>query len=220
MSMFGRLFGKKKEEITAEEAINQLRDTEAILIKKQEYYEQKIDEEIATAKKHGQKNQRLALNALKRKKHHELELSRIDGTLSKLEAQRAALEDAGTNAEVLKVLADASKSLKKANLDLDIDKVNDLMDDIGEQMQDSKELNDAISRPIGDVADEDDLMDELRQLEEEAKQAPSLPSRQSDQEMDTLSDLPTVPSGPITRSKGKVQKQDTMAELEAWAAAN
>lgn len=40
------------------------------------------------------------------------------------------------------------------------------MDDIGEQMQDSQELNDAISRPIGDVVDESELLDELRELEE------------------------------------------------------
>ncbi|CAJ0577849.1 unnamed protein product, partial [Mesorhabditis spiculigera] len=199
MSMFGRLFGKKKEEITAEDAINQLKDTEAILVKKQEYYERKIEEEIAAAKKYGKTNQNMALNALRRKKHHELELSRIDGTLAKLEAQRGALEDAGTNAEVLNVLAESSKTLKKANMDLDIDKVNDLMDDIGEQMADSAEMNEAISRNAGgETVDEDELMDELRELEKSA--ATSKPRK--------------------VAVAVEVKKQDTMAELEAWAAAN
>ena len=38
-----------------------------------------------------------------------------------------------TNTEVLKAMHTASKSLKKAHQDLDVDKISDLMDDIQEQ---------------------------------------------------------------------------------------
>lgn len=55
---------------------------------------------MATAKKHGTKNKRLALHALKRKKQYEKQLGQIDGTLSTIEFQREALENASTNAEV------------------------------------------------------------------------------------------------------------------------
>lgn len=43
---------------SAQEAIHRLRETEEMLTKKQEYLEKKIEQEIATAKKHGTKNKR------------------------------------------------------------------------------------------------------------------------------------------------------------------
>ncbi len=54
--MFGR--GKKGEAPTPAQAINGLRETEEMLIKKQEYLEGKIEQEIQLAKKHGTKNKR------------------------------------------------------------------------------------------------------------------------------------------------------------------
>ncbi|KAJ1369641.1 hypothetical protein KIN20_031141 [Parelaphostrongylus tenuis] len=201
---------KRKHSISsAEEAINNLRDLETLLIKKQEHYEEKIATEVANAKKHGVKNKKLALAALRRKKHHEIELSRIDGVLMKIEAQRRALEDAGMNMEVLGVLDQTRNALRTANQKLDIDKVAELMDEIGEGLQLADEFSSAISRPIGDVIDEDELLGELEDLEKNA--IPAV-------------ELPDVPAGPITRaraSRDKFRRMDTeMEELEKWAAAN
>lgn len=50
--------GKKEKGPTPEEAIQKLKETEKILIKKQEFLEQKIQQELQTAKKHGTKNKR------------------------------------------------------------------------------------------------------------------------------------------------------------------
>lgn len=50
--------GKKEKGPTPEEAIQKLKETEKILIKKQEFLEQKIQQELQTAKKHGIKNKR------------------------------------------------------------------------------------------------------------------------------------------------------------------
>ena len=58
--MFGR--GKKGESPTPAQAINGLRETEEMLIKKQEYLEGKIEQEITLAKKHGTKNKRRELH--------------------------------------------------------------------------------------------------------------------------------------------------------------
>ena len=52
--------------------------------------------------------------ALKRKKRLEKQLAQIDGTLSTIEYQREALENANTNTEVLKTMGFASKALKSA----------------------------------------------------------------------------------------------------------
>ena len=59
-----------------------------------------------------------AIQALKRKKRYEKNLGQIDGTLSTIELQREALENASTNTEVLKAMHTASKSLKAAHNDL------------------------------------------------------------------------------------------------------
>lgn len=59
-----------------------------------------------------------ALQALKRKKRYEKQLQQIDGTLSTIEFQREALENASTNTEVLKVMGVAAKALKEAHNNL------------------------------------------------------------------------------------------------------
>ena len=90
MSFFGKLFGKAsdKDTVTTGEAIQKLRETEEMLMKKQvslltllleeililcmfflqEFLEKKIDQEVATARKNAKTNKRSALQALKRKK--------------------------------------------------------------------------------------------------------------------------------------------------------
>ena len=60
----------------------------------------------------------MALQALKRKKRYEQQLTQIDGTLTTLEYQKDTLENASSNAEVLRVMSDASKAFKAANKDL------------------------------------------------------------------------------------------------------
>lgn len=56
-----------------------------------------------------------ALQALKRKKRYEKQLAQIDGTLSTIEFQREALENANTNTEVLKNMGLAAKAMKAAH---------------------------------------------------------------------------------------------------------
>ena len=60
----------------------------------------------------------MALQALKRKKRYEAQLSQIDGTLTTLEYQREVLENASSNAEVLRVMGDASRAFKAVNSNL------------------------------------------------------------------------------------------------------
>lgn len=60
MSFFSNLFGGKKgaDAPTASEAIQKLRETEEMLVKKQDFLEKKITQELMTAKKNGTKNKR------------------------------------------------------------------------------------------------------------------------------------------------------------------
>lgn len=210
------LFGKKNKETTPTpaEAIQKLRSTEEMLLKKQEFLEGKVDAELKTAKKNGTKNKRVALQALKRKKKYEKQLLQVDGTLTTIEAQREALENAHTNAEVLKNMKFASGALKSAHKQMGVEDVDDLMADVHEEMERAREISDAISNPIGfgaDEIDEDELNAELEELEQE----------DFDEKMlDVDIELPQVPDAPLPADKKKVaakDEEDDMRELEAWA---
>jgi len=222
MSLLGKMFGGKKKDAAddPQTAIQRLRETEEMLNKKSEFLEKKITEELQTAKKHGTKNKRAAIQALKRKKRYEKNLGQIDGTLSTIELQREALENASTNTEVLKAMHTASKSLKAAHNDLDVDKIADLMDDIQEQQDIATEISDAISNPVGFGADvdEDELLAELDELEQEEL---DLNLIQIPTEVTGDVDLPSVPAASLPApgpSKAKVvEEDDDMAELAAWA---
>lgn len=142
MSFFSNMFGGKKEHaMTTGEAIQNLRETEDILNKKQEVLEKRIDQELEVAKKNGTKNKRgttttdrilfnsewctrisrwshsilAAIQALKRKKRYEKQLQQIDGTLSTIEMQRVALEEANTNTSVITTMKNAADALKNAH---------------------------------------------------------------------------------------------------------
>ncbi|KAM8868780.1 charged multivesicular body protein 4b-like [Synchiropus picturatus] len=220
MSFLAKLLGssgKSGKSPTPQEAIQKLRETEEMMIKKQEFLEKKIDEELALAKKHGTKNKRSALLALKRKKRYMKQLDQIDGTLSTIELQREMLENATSNTEVLKNMNYASKAIKAAHKDMDVDKVHDLLDEIAEQNEIAQEITDAISIPRGmaDDFDEDELLSELEELEQEEMDKKLL-------EVEGTEDvsLPSVPpsSLPTVPTKKKEEEDlDGMEELASWA---
>lgn len=60
MSFFKNLFGAKKQEAapSTSESIQKLRDTENMLLKKQEFLEQKVEQELELAKKNASANKR------------------------------------------------------------------------------------------------------------------------------------------------------------------
>lgn len=214
MSLLQRMFGSKnKENIpVTEDAIQKLKKTEEMLEKKQEHLEKKIDVENSTAKKHARTNKRLALQALKRRKRLEKQLNQIDGTLSTIEFQREALENAGTNTEVLKNMKYAADALKNVHRALDVDDVHDMMEDIHEQTEISKEISDAIWG-VGSNQDFDD--DEFR-AELEAIEQEGLDDELLGMERPTVG-LPDVPSSAPATKKKAVQDENELKELEAWA---
>lgn len=218
MSFLTKLFGGGKsgsKAPTPAEAIQRLREVEDMLNKKQEFLERKVQQELATAKKNGTKNKRVALQALKRKKRYEKQLAQIDGTLTTIEYQREALENANTNTEVLKIMGYAAKALKNAH-EMDVDQVHDLMDEVQEQQEIANEISDAISNPVGFDRDfdEDELSKELEELEQEELDEQLLNVHT------TTEDLPSVPIAEPSRPPAKKQVEeddDDMKELAAWA---
>ena len=216
MSFWSGLFGANKENkaTTTAEAIQKLKQTEELLEKKQAFLEKKIENELELAKINASKNKRVALATLKRKKRLEKQLTQLDGTLSTLEFQRDALENASTNTEVVKNMAFAAQALKAVHNKLDVDDVHDIMDDIQEQQQISEEINDALVAMGNNSTDidEDELNEELDELEREAvsehlSDVPEL--------VPTSAVLPEVP-GDDPAGKNRTETDDELRELETW----
>ncbi|XP_059508876.1 putative charged multivesicular body protein 4B-like protein CHMP4BP1 [Stegostoma tigrinum] len=161
-----------------------------------------------------------ALQALKRKKRYEKQLAQIDGTLSTIEFQREALENANTNTEVLKNMGFAAKAMKAAHENMDIDKVDELMQDITEQQELAQEISEAISKPVGfgEDFDEDELMAELEELEQEELDKSLLEIGGA--ENVPLPNVPStsLPATPVSAAKKKEEEDEDMRDLENWAA--
>ncbi|CAG5134103.1 unnamed protein product [Candidula unifasciata] len=214
MSMFKKIFaGGKEKPPTPQEGIQKLREVEEMLTKKSDFLEKKVEAELAIARKNGTKNKRVALQALKRKKRYEKQLEQIDNTLSTIEFQREALENASTSTQVITVMGQAAKALKGAHNNMDVDKVHDLMDDVAEQQDIAREISEAISNPVGfnNDVDEDELLAELNELEQEELDSQLL------QIPGAGVDLPSVPTAEPRAAKGQVIEDDDMRELEMWA---
>ena len=79
------VFGKKKKASTPEESIHKMKEARELLEKKQSHLEKLIDQEVLTAKKYAKSNKRLALNALKKKKKLENDLTRSDAILGNID---------------------------------------------------------------------------------------------------------------------------------------
>jgi hypothetical protein len=215
--IFGGKSGSKQSAPTPAEAIQKLREVEEMLHKKQEYLEKKQNEELDIIKKNGTKNKRVSLQALKRKKRIDKQLEQIDGTLTTIEYQREALENANTNTEVLKIMGHAAKALKQTHNNMDIDKVEDLMDEVREQQQIAEEISNVISNPIafGQDVDEDDLLKELEEMEQEELDKKLLDT-QPEHLPEVPSEIPVAAPRPATRQR-EAEESDELKELAAWA---
>ncbi|KAJ1336721.1 hypothetical protein BSLG_007040 [Batrachochytrium salamandrivorans] len=191
------LFGKAKAaQTTPKDAIVKLRESLEMLEKREKYLQTKIDAELKIAKTNAAKNKRVALMALKRKKTYEEQINKIMGSRMTLETQAMAIENASVNLETMQAMKAGADAMKQIHGKLNIDKVDDTMDDIREQMDLANEISDAISQPVGfgTEFDEDELNEELELMEQEALDA---------QLLDTGVDINTSPAVPTTAVPGK-----------------
>jgi len=209
------LFGKKKTAPPPKESIAQLRETLDMLEKRGQFLQKKCDQQTAEARKFMQaKNKRAALMCLKRKKTYEAQMEKIAGAQMTIEQQVMTLEGANVSLEAMKAMKMGASSMKAIHQDLNIDRVDDTMDEIREQMEIANEIENAIATPLGgDVMDEDELLSELEELEQE----------NLDEQLLQINTTPAqkLPGVPTSVPQSKVPKKaviDEDAELAALEA--
>jgi len=145
---------------------------------------------------------------MKRKKMYEQEIDKIQNVKMTLETQVINLESAAQNAETFKAMEAGSKTMKKIRQDVGIEKVDDMMDEIKEEMEMASEINNAIAMPVDSLmTDEDELLAELNELEAGDLEAELLAPPTAG-----LS-LPTVPTSQLPSLNKK--EEDDLKQLEA-----
>jgi len=222
--MFGALFGSKKPKQTAptsdlNTSIQQLRSAVELLEKREAHLEKKVQQCLMIAKeKSKRRDKKGALFELKKKKQLETQLQSLQGKKLNLETQIMTLEDAHLNTQTLKAMRTSANAMRATVKEADLDKADDLMEQINEAMDQVQEMNEAMSQPIGHAIDDAELEAELAELEElEADELinamPNTENRQQQKissKQQTTVDLPNVPNKKIVAK----QEDDELAQLE------
>jgi len=134
-----------------------------------------------------------------------------------LETQVMNLESAAQNAETFKAMNAGKNAMSNIRTETNIDKVDDLMDEIKEEMEMADEISNALAQPVDPLlTDEDDLLAELQELEAEdvEEQLLSKPATVPQEEV-VLPDVPSsqLPSIPNATKEEEEELKQLEAEL-------
>ena len=224
MSFFGNLFGGNKKASTIINAQKQeegnikiigiLRDQIELLEKRNGFIEKKKISLVNEAKqKLNGGDKKGALLILNQKKKVESEIEKNQGTQLLLENQLSALECATINKEVITSLMVGNKAIKQINKDLSPEKIDDLMDDIQEETDNYKAIQDAMTQPLQQIYDDDELLQELDEICEEDKEDKVIQNLLNVDGVDELKMLPDVPNTALPVVAQKSNPNDDI-ELE------
>lgn len=166
------LFGKSKEpaaqaqpQVSASDAIQKQRAALDTLEKRVVFLEKKITAQDNEAREKARnKDKRGALLALKKKKMLNSEIDTLNNSRVTLEKQIMNLEAAQTQNVAIEALKTGVQAQKDLNAKMNVDKVDQLMEDLQEQEDLQKEVQQVLGQG-NDMADDDELLDELAELE-------------------------------------------------------
>ncbi|CEP63589.1 ESCRT-III subunit protein SNF7 LALA0_S08e06040g [Lachancea lanzarotensis] len=214
--MWSYLFGTgatSKNKDAPKKAILDLREHITLLGKKEAHLQSQVTVQEQSARQQLAKNNKVgAKNALKRKKTYESQLVKIQAQMDSLEQQLYSIESANLNLETMKAMKQGASAMKNIHKGMDIDKVDETMDEIREQVELGEEISDAISRPLhaGAEVDEDEIDEELEALAAENVKQEVIPPQK----------LPSVPQDkvrewqPPQKAQGEEQEEEDEEEDE------
>ncbi|CAN6880233.1 unnamed protein product [Brassica oleracea] len=187
--MMNRLFGKPKPETNALQTLDKLNETLEMLEKKEKVLLKKAGQEVEKAKEYTRsKNKRAAIQCLKRKRLYEQQVEQLGNFQLRIHDQMIMLEGAKATTETVDALRSGASAMKAMQKATNIDDVDKTMDEINEQTENMKQIQEALSTPIGAAADfdEDELEAELEELEG---------AELEEQLLQPTTVLPSVPAG-------------------------
>ncbi|XP_010447884.1 PREDICTED: vacuolar protein sorting-associated protein 32 homolog 2 [Camelina sativa] len=211
--MMNRLFGKPKQESNALQTLDKLNETLEMLEKKEKVLLKKAGQEVEKAKEYTRaKNKRAAIQCLKRKRLYEQQVEQLGNFQLRIHDQMIMLEGAKATTETVDALRSGASAMKAMQKATNIDDVDKTMDEINEQTENMKQIQEALSNPIGVAADfdEDELLAELDELE----------GAELEEQLLQPTTTAPLPSGPVPagRQQARPVPQKRTAEEEELAA--
>ncbi|KAL8139826.1 hypothetical protein V2J09_005847 [Rumex salicifolius] len=170
LTMFKKVFGKPKAEASsAIVTIGRLSETLEMLEKKENVFIKKAAAEVEKAKEFTRaKNKKAAIQCLKRKRLYEQEIEKLGNFQLRVHDQVILLEGAKATTDTVDALRSGAAAMKSMQKATNIDDLDKTMDDVNEQTENMKQIQEALSAPLGASAefDEDELEAELEELED------------------------------------------------------
>ncbi|XP_054787339.1 vacuolar protein sorting-associated protein 32 homolog 2-like [Prosopis cineraria] len=166
--MWNRLVGKPKNETNTLTTLDKLNETLEMLEKKENLLAKKVAAEVEKAKDYTRaKNKRAAIQCLKKKRLYEQQIEQLGNFQLRVHDQMIMLEGAKATTETVDALRTGASAMKAMAKATNIDDVDRTMDEINEQTENMKQIQEALATPIGASADfdEDELEAELEELE-------------------------------------------------------
>ncbi|PIA42873.1 hypothetical protein AQUCO_02000373v1 [Aquilegia coerulea] len=160
-------FGKPKQSITPLQTLDQLSEKLEDLEKREAALKKRVSTEVDRVRQHvTARNKRAALVCLKKKQMYEKEIENLGNYQLRIHDQMILLEGATATTETVAALRTGADTLKRINKDMTINNVDKMMDEINEQTENMKQIQETLSAPIGGADfDEDELEAELEELE-------------------------------------------------------
>ncbi|KAF9680495.1 hypothetical protein SADUNF_Sadunf06G0127100 [Salix dunnii] len=153
-----------------------------------------------------------AIQCLKRKRLYEQQIEQLGNFQLRIHDQMIMLEGAKATTETVDALRTGAAAMKAMQKATNIDDVDKTMDEINEQTENMKQIQEALSTPIGAAADfdEDELEAELEELEG------------AELEEQLLQPATTAPAAPVQVPAGKkpvphkhTAEEEELADLQA-----
>jgi hypothetical protein len=174
------------------------------------------------SRKTGDSNYNTAQRTLQRAKQREKALFSAEGMIQTLETQKYALEAAISTSANFAVMQKGSAALQRENKKLDIDKVNNIMEGMEQQLEHLDEVSDLLGAPLGNKVQMDDaeFMAEMEQIaldEEEDMVGGSLPTSLEGHghAQESVFNLPSAGTRVPMPSVPKVSDEEELAALVA-----
>lgn len=225
MSFFGKLFGENKatdvkkaeqqqqQQLSNATIIGKLREQVELLEKRNTFIEKKKNALVVEAKqKLTSGDKKGALLILNQKKKIDAEIEKNQGSQLLLENQLSAIECATINKEVITSLMVGNNAMKQINKDLSPEKIDELMDDIQEENDNYKAIQDAMTQPLQQIYNDDELLAELEELSNETNEEKEL-QKLLHVDVNGLEENLSFPIAP-TNKLPVVEKKDDNIELE------
>ena len=144
----------------------------------------------------------------------ETEIEKNGGIINMMEKQISSLESSIINSEVFKTMEKGQQYIKSTQNNVNVDKMEELMDDIDDQQVITQSITDIFTQRLDSVYGDEELLAQLNEYEEEeSTNHKDAKDAKDAKETDKKIMLPEVPKNKILSEEEEEEEQLRMLSL-------